>query len=491
MRTLMTINDARAAARSRLSDLTAEGEGIGGRAGGRELTDGEQERLGRLAVAIDRERAALDALDAEAADVVRATVTAGDAEGPYQPHEPVAGPRPWPRLLERPAAWEAAARISALRALDGHRSVLSAPAADRLEAVLRRPDAVREAAYIAAVADPEYLGAFVKLLQHGELAKMRMTAREEQALDAVNTAMDLLAAAPMTSYTGATGGYAVPFDLDPSLINTSSGANCPLRSLARTQVLTSNIKHFVNQAGVVAAYGAEGSAMVEAGPAISQPTLTPARGSAFITTSFEFWQDASGAIGELAQAIADGRDTLDATKFLSGSGTNEPLGIATVGTAGALTNTQRVQSVGADAVVAADVYATWNAIPPRSQAATAWVGSAGTYSFLYRLTPSGSTTEPRLIDTFGGPLLGKPFYPWSTMFTAAASGEQTGHKVLIGGDWANAVTIGDRLGMTVEVVPVMLDPTTGYPTGQRGLLGWWRTGVVVHNVNALRFLEVA
>ena len=91
----------------------------------------------------------------------------------------------------------------------------------------------------------------------------------------------------------------------------------------------------------------------------------------------------------------------------------------------------------------------------------------------------------------GGPLLGKPFYNWSTMPVAAGTGEQTGNKVLIVGDWSNAVTVGDRLGMTVEVLPHMLDATTGHPNGQRGLLGWWRTGVVAHNPNALRYLEVA
>ena len=33
--------------------------------------------------------------------------------------------------------------------------------------------------------------------------------------------------------------------------------------------------------------------------------------------------------------------------------------------------------------------------------------------------------------------------------------------------------------------------TPSFPTGQRGIVAWWRTGVVVHNVNALRYLEVA
>ena len=51
--------------------------------------------------------------------------------------------------------------------------------------------------------------------------------------------------------------------------------------------------------------------MTEAGPTFTQPTLTAARGSAFITASYELFDDYEGLVVDLAQLIADGRDTVD------------------------------------------------------------------------------------------------------------------------------------------------------------------------------------
>ncbi len=99
------------------------------------------------------------------------------------------------------------------------------------------------------------------MLRYGDTAKMHMTAAEEAALDRVNSATDLYATAPWTSGTDATGGYAVPFSLDPTLTNTASGANCPPRRIARVQVVTGNEAHYVTMDGVVAVYAAGPSAI--------------------------------------------------------------------------------------------------------------------------------------------------------------------------------------------------------------------------------------
>ena len=462
------------------------------------LSAGETERLDNLRrglARIDEQETALRAEARPAFEAMMRTrmMNPKNTETVDQPTAHIApATRDRPRLESRDTPWAAETRSAALRTIDAHRVSLDAAGADRLDEVIRRPEAIAEAAYIVAVGNRAYFAAFAKLLRDPQYAKLRMTAAEEASFDAVSAAQYELRGTALAIGSGSTGGFALPFDLDPTLTNVAGGANCPLRRLARVQVLTGNQRHFVNADGVVASYGAEASAVSEAGPTFSQPTLTAARGSAFITASIETMQDYDGIVADLTALIADGRDTVDATKFLSGDGSDEPLGIATVGTAGALTTSQRVQTATADVVAVGDVYALYNAIPPRFQEATAWVSSAPTYSFFYRLTPAGSETEPQLIPSFGGPLLGKPAYRWSTMPTAAASGEQTGNKVAIAGDWQRAVTIGDRLGMTIEIIPNMLNGATpSFPTGQRGIVAWWRTGVVVHNVNALRYLEVA
>ena len=51
------------------------------------------------------------------------------------------------------------------------------------------------------------------------------------------------------------------------------------------------------------------------------------------------------------------------------------------------------------------------------------------------------------------------------------------------------MTIGDRIGVTIEIVPHIMDATTKFPTGECGIMAYWRTGVVVHNPNALRARE--
>jgi HK97 family phage major capsid protein len=48
----------------------------------------------------------------------------------------------------------------------------------------------------------------------------------------------------------------------------------------------------------------------------------------------------------------------------------------------------------------------------------------------------------------------------------------------------------ERAGMTVEVIQHMLDATTGYPTGQRGIYAWWRNTAKPADTNAGRRLTV-
>ena len=66
----------------------------------------------------------------------------------------------------------------------------------------------------------------------------------------------------------------------------------------------------------------------------------------------------------------------------------------------------------------------------------------------------------------------------------------TGSKIMIAGDFKTGYTIVDRVGMSVEIIPHLFGATNRYPTGQRGLYAFWRTGAGVVALNALRYLEV-
>ena len=77
-------------------------------------------------------------------------------------------------------------------------------------------------------------------------------------------------------------------------------------------------------------------------PTLVGPNIATQQGRAFCQFTIEAGQDDPTLQEQLVQLIADARDVLDATKFLSGTGTNEPSGILNIGGTNGLTTTQRV-----------------------------------------------------------------------------------------------------------------------------------------------------
>ena len=86
-----------------------------------------------------------------------------------------------------------------------------------------------------------------------------------------------------------------------------------------------------------------------------------------------------------------------------------------------------------------------------------------------------------------GPPLGRPVAEWSTMATAVT----TGSKWAVYGDFKQGYAIGDRLGMSLEIVPHLFGATNRYPTGQRGAYAIWRNDGRVVVANALRCGETS
>ena len=95
-------------------------------------------------------------------------------------------------------------------------------------------------------------------------------------------------------------------------------------------------------------------------------------------------------------------------------------------------------------------------------------------------------TGTRRSQSSAGPLLGKPVYEWSAMATAVT----TGSKWAIIGDFKNFL-IADRLGFSVELIPHLFGAANGFPTGQRGLVAFWRSGSGVLVPNAFRYGETS
>jgi HK97 family phage major capsid protein len=142
-----------------------------------------------------------------------------------------------------------------------------------------------------------------------------------------------------------------------------------------------------------------------------------------------------------------------------------------------------------DAAATLDIDDVWdlkgNLTNTRFAANARFAGNSAMFDRIYRMTPSGSTSEPQAMPTREGPLCGYPKIEWSTMVNTTT----TGSRVLILGDFQNFL-IADRLGMTVELIPHLFGATNRFPTGQRGLYAYGRTGTTTAVQNAFRYLEV-
>ncbi len=370
-------------------------------------------------------------------------------------------------------------RDKALRTIERFSPHQHSDAVDRVDRLVRDGDPTGIGAqYIEAVGDPAYATAFGKMLKDPSTGHLRFSAEEVEAVRKATSSMFERAMATTTT------GVPVPYQLDPSIMVSGTGALNPLRQIARVETITQGIWKGATSAEVAAAYQAEASEVTDASPAMLQPTITAQRGTAFIPFSFELEGDWDTVVNELGRLLADGRDVLDATKMLLGTGTNEPGGLLNIGGTGGLTTTQRVQSAGAGAVAIGDVYALKQAVPARFLANATFTFHPTRLDGVYRLVAAGSTTEPQIMPQGrNGPLLGKPVAEWSAMTTAVA----TGSKWAIVGDFTNFL-IADRLGFYVELIPHLFGASQR-PTGQRGLFSIWRTGTGVLVPNAFRYGE--
>lgn len=452
--------------------LYSEREDVKARRDANPDDEGHAERLRRIDAGIanldDEERDTLVAIGEES---LRRDAIKRAAQDPAAREAGFAMPSTAPRQTTNPA------RDEALRTIESHSGVLRSAAADRLDRIVRTQDPMAlEARYIAAIGDPAYFRACGKILADAQFGHLRFTPEE---VAAVQRAVAIDAERGMVTGTDSAGGFAVPFTLDPSILLTSDGALNPIRDVARVITITTKEWKGVSSAGVTASYDPEASEVSDDTPTLAQPSITTAMGRAFIPFSIELGQDWPGLQPELLRLISDGRDNLDAVKFLTGSGVDEPAGVLT-----GLSTTQRVQTAGVAAFDLDDVYLLKQALPARFMPRAASAANPSTFDAIYRFV-GGSSSEPSALPTREGPMLGRPKVEWSTMATGAA----TGTKLMVYGDWTEGFTIADRLGMTFEPIQTLFGANRR-PTGERGLFAYWRSGSKVVNPNALRYLEV-
>ncbi|ASU81510.1 phage major capsid protein [Nocardiopsis gilva YIM 90087] len=357
--------------------------------------------------------------------------------------------------------------LSAIERMPGTRDRVRSAATDILE---RWDDSDSSIARLClAASSPEYLRAWSKVAS----GRGHMLQPEEQR--ALERAMSL---------TDASGGYLVPFQLDPTVIITSDGSRNQVRQVARSVVATTDVWNGVSSGQVTWSWDAEATEVSDDAPTFAQPTVPIHKAAGFVPISLEALADEANVTAEVARLLAFGRDDLEAAAFATGSGSGQPTGIVT-----ALTGTSsEVDAATDDTFAIGDVYALDDALPARYRANASWLAHRAIYNDIRQFDSSGGAGMWARIGEGQPPqLLGRPAFESEDMDSSITAA--TNNYVLIYGDFMNYV-IADRIGMTVEFIPHLFATANNRPSGQRGWYAYYRVGADSVNDGAFRMLDV-
>lgn len=339
------------------------------------------------------------------------------------------------------------------------------------------------ARWAQVTSDPAYLRAFYKLWNDPQRGHLEWTPEEHQAHAEVVTFQRA------ASLTDASGGYMVPFSLDPAIMLTSAGSVNPMRQVSRVEQTVTDSWNGVTSEGVTAAWYAEAAQVTDDAPTLAQPAIPVHRGSAFIPFSLEVGMDAIDFGRQCALLLADAKDQLEAEAFTTGAGagSNKPKGIITAVAADA---GSIVAPTTAETFASTDTYKVQEAVPARWRANARFMANLSIINKIRQFdTGGGSAQIAQLGEATPSRLLGWPLHENSTMDGAYDAAATAAHNyLLLAGDFQHYV-IADRIGTTVELVPHLFG-ANGRPTGQRGYFMWFRTGGDCTNTDAFRLLDI-
>jgi len=295
----------------------------------------------------------------------------------------------------------------------------------------------------------------------------------------------------------ASGGYLLPYVLDPTIVLTNNASANPFRRVSRIVQTTSNAWQGVNSAGVNAALVAEGATAADAAPSdFAQIQAVPKKFAAWVLATYEAADDTN--FGEqLPGLLADARDRLESAAFATGSGTNAPLGIlSAMGTGSRVAPGATGTAFNGTAAIP-DVTALQAALPPRfrQSSAAAFLGNLVILNKVRSMDQyGGGGFWANLTSNTPASLLGQPTYeasdfPSVTTGTSAASG--TGSTTLMFGDFGQFI-IADRVGVSMLYEPMVKGTGNAQlPTGQAGWYMFWRTSSTVSTTAAFRYLTIS
>lgn len=354
---------------------------------------------------------------------------------------------------------------------------------ERLDTLMRRKDGDTDgeliAAFLVATSNPHYRAAFQKAASGLAPVFSPEEARAVREVNYLKRAMSI--------GTSASGGFAVPVIIDPTIILTAQGSDNPILNRARVETITVDTWKGLSSSGVSWKFGAEASASTDNSPTIAQPTVDTARADGFIPFSIEVGQDWPGFAQRMAELLGSGYDELLADKLTTGTGADTPIGILPRLAAITSPAVVKTEVATAGAIATGDIYNMWAALPQRHRrkATTAWMSSTKTQNAVRQLGTLDPNFTVNLTEEGIGALFGRG-YDMNDYFTDFTSGTGTQSWAVVG-NWQGYL-IAQRAGMNIEFVPMLFDVTNNRPTGQRGWFAWARVGADVVDPTAFRLL---
>ena len=472
-------HEAVLAARSKRDRLVAEQRQIHEAAGGEPLERGQQERWDRLETGKARAHAEYEqAHEAWAEAIARAidNGTVGIEAGSFGDNEHV-------RAVRRA---DDAVRSAALRSIEADR--FATDDAKQAGTVLIEDDSTESSAiarWAAATSSPHYMRAWRSLFVDAERGHLAWSPQERQAFDEVQTL-----SRSMNIGTPASGGYMVPFSLDPAIILTNDGTLSPLRDISAHATIATDKWHGITSAGVSTEWKDEAAQVADATPTdLAQPTIPVHMADAYVKYTFEAEQDISSLVDQLRTVMLDAKANAEGAAFTTGSGTGRPKGVIT---AVAADSGSIVAPTTAETFAEADIYKVAAALPPRHQGNASWLANYVLEYTIRQFATGDGANHAFWADLGAGTppaLVGKPYRGCSDMDGVWSAAATAAHNyLLLFGDFRKYMIV-DRIGTTMETVPHVVG-ANGRPTGERGLLMYWRVGADCLDTNAFRLLDI-
>lgn len=379
-------------------------------------------------------------------------------------------------------------RSRALAVLDSrdHAEHLSDDVKIRVSQLLRQANENVNGAHLAQrlllTQNEHYREAFMRLVTRAHAVLSTEQAQAVQRFEEFRT---------MNITTDSAGGFGVPVLIDPTIILTAQGHPNDILGLARVETITTDTWKGVTSAGVTWKNRIESSTATDGSPTLAQPSVPVHAADGYIPFTVEVAMDYPGFASEMETLLREGYSEFVVQRLTVGTGVNQPTGIVTA--LDANTNVEVKVAIGGT-LTAADVNKLWAALPiryrnPASAASQAFMGSTSVLGVIQQLGEANDAaftvgfTDEGVVRLKGRMAHENDYMPAMPIGTGS-------QNLLVVGDWRNFL-VAQRAGMSIELVPHVLDTTTGTPIGQRAWWAWARFGSDSINDLGFRLLQNA